>query len=69
MNPRWLVGKVIAKVEMNPFDDGRGLIAHNPVITFTDGSAIAFTTEETEIGEYGTAISYRRKNRALTANQ
>lgn len=57
-NPKWIVGKSVARVEMNPFDDGQGRKAHDPRIWFTDGSSIAFTTEETEVGEYGTNISY-----------
>jgi hypothetical protein len=66
MNPQWLIGKTIARVDMRPFDasDGKSRkkrTAHNPVITFTDGSAIEFSTEETETGEYGTSINYRPK--------
>lgn len=60
---RWIVGKTVAKVEMNPTDDGRGHKAHNPVITFTDGSKITFVTQETERGEYGTAVVYHNAAR------
>ena len=60
-SPRWIIGKTVARVEMNPFERGlhqaRG-VAHNPRIVFTDGSSITFSTEETEVGEYGTAIEY-----------
>jgi hypothetical protein len=68
-NPQWIVGKTIASVEMNPFprglhEESRRGIAHNPVIWFTDGSRIEFSTEETEVGEYGTAISYAKARRA-----
>lgn len=59
-NPRWIIGKTIEAVNMRPFarGDERGGVAHDPEIVFTDGSSIMFTTEETEVGEYGTAISY-----------
>lgn len=60
-NPKWIVGKTIAKVDMRPFEAGeptRMGMAHDPIIIFTDGSHIWFTTEETEVGEYGTSISY-----------
>lgn len=60
---RWVVGKTIARVEMNPFNaggQGRGTTAHDPEIFFTDGSSIRFITEETETGEYGTEIVYRK---------
>lgn len=60
LNPRWIIGKTVALVALNPFDDGKGGTAHDPRIIFTDGSSIAFTTEETEVGEYGTSIVYRR---------
>ena len=61
-NPKWIIGKTVASVEMNPFPKGslresRSGVAHQPCITFTDGSRIWFSTEETE-GDYGTAIAY-----------
>lgn len=61
MNPNWLVGKTIAAVELNAEPDRRGGKAHRPVIRFTDGSSISFTTQETDGGWYGTSINYRRK--------
>lgn len=64
LNPRWLVGKVIAKVEMGPFDgwpDDDHKVCHSPIITFTDGSSIRFVTEETDLGEYGTDIVYSKR--------
>ena len=60
LNPRWIEGKTIAYVALRPFDDGKGGTAHDPVIGFTDGSKIAFVTEETEVGAYGTTIIYRK---------
>lgn len=62
-NPKWIVGKTIANVDMRPFEQAqehRGAKAHNPVITFTDGSYITFNTEETGTGEYGTDINYHK---------
>jgi hypothetical protein len=70
INPKWLIGKTIAKVEMRPFnsrDNGEKGTAHDPHITFTDGSRIWFTTQETEVGEYGTCISYEPGKRRAKA--
>lgn len=67
MNPRWLVGKTISSVEMNPFDahvSGKLVVAHQPVIRFTDGSSIAFYTQERDDGEYGTGIEYISPSKA-----
>jgi hypothetical protein len=49
LNPRWVVGKTVARVDPNSFDDGRARTAHGPVIHFTDGSSISFSTEGTSI--------------------
>ncbi len=46
-------GLRIVRVEMNPFDDGRGEHAYNPVIVLADGSRLRFDVQETESGEYG----------------
>lgn len=54
-------GKVIDRVDWRPFDDGRGSVAHNPIIIFTDGSALQFVVEETDVGEYGVYPAYNRK--------
>lgn len=71
-NPKWIIGKTIAKVDMRPFEAGeyaRMSTAHDPIITFTDGSRIWFTTEETEVGAYGTAIGYAPgKRRAIASH-
>jgi hypothetical protein len=58
LNPRWIVGKTVARVDLNPFDDGKGATAHAPVIYFTDGSSISFSTEETDMEGYGISINY-----------
>ncbi len=58
LQPRWLVGKTIARVEMNATPNGRGGTCHAPRITFTDGSAITFNPEPVENSEGGVGISY-----------
>jgi hypothetical protein len=62
-----LIGRTIVAVEFNPFSDGRGGTAHDPRLTLDNGRCIYFSTEETDIGEYGICmmISERpRKSRA-----
>jgi hypothetical protein len=54
LNPRWIVGKTVARVDLNSFDSGRAATAHGPVIHFTDGSSISFSTE-------GTSIKYEKR--------
>lgn len=61
LNPRWIVGKRILAVEMNPSDDGRGGTAYSPVIRLEGGAKLRFVTQETETGEYGTEIVYHKK--------
>lgn len=48
-DPRWVIGKTIADVQMRPFPDGRGRTAHDPRIVFTDGSRITFHVQETDV--------------------
>jgi hypothetical protein len=61
-NPKWIVGKTIKSIDMRPFDSGGHAYkrekAFDPIITFDDGSSITFSTQETEVGEYGTDITY-----------
>lgn len=67
LNPKWIVGKTIASVDMCPFlarPDSSRELAHDPIVTFTDGSRITFSTQETEVGVYGTSIDYRPASRA-----
>ena len=45
---RTLIGKTIVMVALRPYDDGRGGIAFNPLISFTDGTALTFQAQETE---------------------
>lgn len=68
-NPRWIRGKTVESVDMRVFDDGRGCVAHNPMIRFTDGSFIFFVTEETESGEYGTDVVYVKATKATKATK
>ncbi len=56
-----LVGKTIARVELNPFDaerDERDSPATDPVIVFTDGTCLRFQVEETDAADYGVALIY-----------
>lgn len=48
LQPRWIIGKTVASVDMNPQRDGRGGTAYHPVIRFTDGSMIVVHAVETE---------------------
>ncbi len=57
-NPKWIVGKTVARVDMNPFSDGKGSTTFRPYIMFTDGSRVWFSTDETEVGEYGISVGY-----------
>jgi hypothetical protein len=63
MNLRWILGKRIVEVNMNPFPDGMGGTTHNPVFTLEDGSQVRFAVQETEVGEYGIELVYRKKPR------
>jgi hypothetical protein len=53
-----LTGQVVKSVYFRPFPDGRGGYAHNPIITFEDGTELTFFTQETE-DIYGTSFIYR----------
>lgn len=65
LNPRYIIGKRVAKVEMNAFRDARGQVCHQPAIWFDDGSHVTFTTEEVEGGsDYGTSINYWKRRSA-----
>jgi len=61
-----LVGKTIARVIMHPFDDCRPSDGDNtatdPILVFTDGSRLRFSTQETETGEYGTELILASKS-------
>lgn len=56
---RLLVGRKIVAVDLQPFDDDRGGIAHNPRITLDNGAVIFFVAEETDVGDYGIWPGYQ----------
>jgi hypothetical protein len=59
-NPKWIIGKTVERVEMNPFGMSHDLKEpiHDPRIYFTDGSMIGFGCEEADEGDPGTGIFY-----------
>jgi len=62
INPKWLIGRTIVAVDMRPFDSRMdNKTAYDPLITLDNGAQLTFTTQETDTGEYGTAISYHPK--------
>lgn len=67
-NPKWIIGKTVASVEMNTLRDGSttGHASHNPVIHFSDGSRIWFTVIEGSDkygNEYGLSVGYTKAAR------
>jgi len=66
-NTQWVIGKTVAKVELNTWRDQYGA-HHDPVIVFTDGSMLAFGVSETESGDgYGVQPIYVPANRSKHA--
>lgn len=64
LNPKWIVGRTIVRVDLNAArvpDGAKGTrMLHNPVIHLDNGASIVFMTEEDpEGGDYGVAIIYR----------
>ena len=51
-----LVGRKIIDVKLNRFSNGQGGFANDPQLFLDDGTVIAFSTQETESGDYGTAL-------------
>lgn len=51
-----LLGRRIVRVGLRSFSDGRGSLAHNPVLYLDNGSCVTFSVEETEHGYYGVQI-------------
>jgi hypothetical protein len=47
------VGRRITRVDLNPFDDGRGGQATAPVLHLDDGTRLRFDVQETESLAYG----------------
>jgi len=63
-----LVGRRIVGYEPHPFESREhpelgSQVAHFPVLTLDNGARLTFATEETEVGEYGTAIIYHAPRR------
>ena len=56
---RALIGRKIVGVKLRPFPTGRGPgdRATDPIIILNDGTWIGFSTQETEVGEYGTSLN------------
>jgi hypothetical protein len=52
-----LEGRTIARVDLRPFDNGRGGRAYDPVITLTSGEQVFFIVQETESLEYGVTVA------------
>jgi hypothetical protein len=54
-----LTGRTIVEVELQPFKDGKGGTAHNPILTLDNGAEISFIAQPTENGRLGVGICYR----------
>jgi len=53
MRKRELVGKTIADIDWNrSWNKGHRGWIHDPIITFTDGTHLRFSVEETDDGSY-----------------
>lgn len=64
-NPRWIIGRTIVGVELHTFN-GREAgyeAAHRPEITLDNGAKLFFLGEETDYGEYGVTLIYRKPER------
>lgn len=57
-NPKWVIGRTITGVQMNPFSDGRGGTVHDPTFILDNGARLRFQTQETNDLEYGTQVLY-----------
>lgn len=56
-----LIGRRIVDVKWNYFDDGRGGKASAPALYLDNGQMLFFSTQETEHGEYGTALCITKR--------
>lgn len=61
---RWVIGRRIVDVQMRPFNDGKGGVAHDPVFVLDNGARVRFLTQETEVGEYGVEPLYDKPHKA-----
>lgn len=67
-NPKWIIGRTIVAVEMNPFrasdDPSVHRVLYSPIFTLDNGAELRFVTEESDdVAEYGTAIVYLKPER------
>jgi hypothetical protein len=62
VSKRQLVGRRIINFDPGSFNDSRGGVAHDPVITLDDGSVLSFSVEETDTGDYGIHITKTKLN-------
>ena len=53
---RDLVGRRITAVAFQPFPDGRGANATDPILTLDNGRRVWFVVQETDTGDYGVSI-------------
>ena len=56
---RLIAGRRILRIDLNPFDDGRGGTAYAPVIWLDNGAKLIFDVAETDVGVYGVTPDYR----------
>lgn len=64
-NPKWIIGRKIVAVDMNPFEAAPETPSANrtvfdPVFTLDNGARVKFLTTETEVGEYGIDVIYMK---------
>jgi len=48
-----LIGTTLTKIELHPFDDGRGNTLFDPVFEFSNGSRLRFHVQRDELGRTG----------------
>jgi hypothetical protein len=65
LQPRWIIGRTITNVMMNPRPNGRGGTAYSPVITLDNNAKLYFQVDETEDLEYSTNIQYAPPSKKL----
>jgi hypothetical protein len=62
-----LRGRRIVDIDVEAFRDGKGGWAWDPTIHLDDGARVYFTTQETEVGRYGVAVSVLEPKAELPA--
>lgn len=71
-NPRWLLGRTIVAVEMNPFRaresaDDRTMTS-DPVLFLDNGACLSFFVDETDGDSYGVRLNYTTGARQPSAD-